>query len=86
MPVRFVDYEVLPNFDGRPDGIWVWFICAQKAETVPFREQCLDDATSEVRQRLLRQGFPKSAASSLGSSVTSLEDIEEGGGRFVYFR
>ena len=85
-PVRFVDFEVIPPFDGSADDISVWFICADSAETALFRKHCLEAATNELRQRLLRREFPKSAAASLGCDVTSLEEIEEGGGRFAYFR
>ncbi len=84
--VRFVDFEVIPHFDGSADDIYVWFICTRCAETLPFRERCLEKATNELRQRLLRREFPESAASSLGTDVTSLEEIEAGGGRFAYFR
>ncbi len=85
-PVRFVDFEVMPHFDGSADDMWVWFICARSTETSPFRERCLEEATNELRKRLLQREFPESAASSLGTDVTSSEEIEAGGGRFAYFR
>jgi hypothetical protein len=84
--VRFVDFEVIPPFDGNAYNIWVWFICAHSSETAVFRKHHLEEATSELRQRLILREFPKSAAVSLGTNVTSLEEIEERGGRFAYFR
>ena len=86
LPVRFVDFEVLPPFDGAPDNIFVWFICGQRTEAESFRCSCLDDATTLLRAALLREAFPEGAASSLRTGVTSLEEIEAGGGRFYYFR
>lgn len=86
LSIRFVDFEVMPHFDGSAEDMWVWFICARSAETSPFREDCLEQATDELRKRLLQREFPESAAPSLGTDVTSSEEIEAGGGRFAYFR
>lgn len=81
-----VDAEVIPPFDGSPDGIFVWFICTTRAEVAPFRANALTSSTSKLREALLSAGFPAAAVSSVRTDVTSLEDIEAGGGRFAYFR
>lgn len=86
LSVAFVDSEVIPPLDGSPEGIFVWFICAQRDEIDLFQERCLERATARLRSDLLDAGFPSSAAASLRTGVTSLEDIEAGGGRFYYFR
>jgi hypothetical protein len=86
LPVPFVDVEVIPPFDGSPDGISVWFICARRVQTPSFRTDSLAIATTELRKALLSAGLPATGAASLRTAVTSLEDIEAGGGRFAYFR
>jgi hypothetical protein len=86
MPVAFVDVEVIRPFNGSPEGIFVWFICAKRAEVSPFRTDSLSIGTANLREALLSAGFPALGAFSLRTDVTSLEDIEAGGGRFAYFR
>jgi hypothetical protein len=81
-----VDVEVIPPLDGSPHNILAWFICATRAEVAPFRAATLSAATSRLRGTLLAAGLPAAAASSLRTDITSLEDIEAGGGRFAYFR
>jgi hypothetical protein len=81
----FVDFEVLPHFDGRPDDMFVWFFCALRTEVAPFRAR-LVRVTQDLREVLLKRDFPAQAAATLKIDVTSMEDIEAGGGRFAYFR
>jgi hypothetical protein len=84
--VPFVDWEVMPPFDGRADGIFVWFICRTAALKDRFRQESLTDATLRLRLMAVASGFPSAAAETLQSAVTSAEDIESGGGRFNFFR
>lgn len=81
-----VDVEVIPPFDGSPDGIFVWFICARRADVPVHRAKSLPQATSRLRELLTAAGFPASGYSSLQSDFTSVEDIDAAGGRFNYFR
>lgn len=80
-----VDCEIIPNFDGRPAEMVIWFIC-QRAIEVPLAEGQKDQLQTEVQKRMIARGFPKRAVQTLLSAVTSLEDIEAGGGRFYFFR
>ncbi len=84
--VPFVDREVIPPFDGRPDGIFAWFICDTVATKERFRAEELPNAMRRLRAIAVENGFPKAAAESLRSDVTSKVDIEKGGGRFYFFR
>lgn len=84
--VPFVDCEVVPPFDGSPDGIFVWFICDSVATKNRFREHALSYATSRLRTVAVEAGFPTASAETLRTDVTSNEEIESGGGRFHFFR
>ncbi len=84
--VPFVDAEVMPPFDGRPNGIFVWFICETEALKRQFREETLSIATERLRYLASEAGFSRSSADSLQTDVTSSEEIEAGGGRFYFFR
>jgi hypothetical protein len=84
--VPFVDCEVVPPFDGSPDGIFIWFICETVALKERFRAEALLSATRRLRAIAIEGGFPAAAADTLLSDVTSKEDIEQGGGRFYFFR
>jgi hypothetical protein len=84
--VPFVDWEVMPPFDGSPDGIFVWFICQTIALKDRFRRESLRDATLRLRTMAVESGFPSAAAETLQSDVTSAEEIDTGGGRFYFFR
>jgi hypothetical protein len=84
--VPFNDYEVLPSFDGRPDDIFVWFICETKTDANRFRESSLPDATDALKTELSARGFPQAALASMKSDCVSAQEIEAGGGRFFYFR
>jgi hypothetical protein len=80
-----VDREVVPHFDGRPDDMFIWFICERAVDVAPAEAQRLE-LQAAVQERMTAGGFPKQAVDSLRSGVTSLEDINAGGGRFYYFR
>jgi hypothetical protein len=82
----FVDVEVIPPFDGRPDGIFVWFICETVTLKERFRSESLHDASLQLRALAAEAGFPLEAAVTLRTDVTSTEEIEAGGGRFYFFR
>jgi hypothetical protein len=82
----FVDEEVMPRFDGRPDDMFVWFICRTRTEKEAFRKAELRRITKALKESMSRAGFPDDAIASLSTDVTSLEDIEDGGGRFYFFR
>ena len=86
LPIHFVDYEVLPPFDGRAEDIFVWFICQNRIEKEQFRQRSLEAATVALTEMLKQKSFPESAISSLRTGVTSQQEIEEGGGRFYFFR
>lgn len=82
----FVDEEVMPHFDGRPDDIFVWLICRTRTEKEAFRKSELTRTTNALKESMGRAGFPDYAVASLSTDVTSTEDIEDGGGRFSFFR
>jgi hypothetical protein len=84
--VPFVDYEVIPPFDGSPDGIFVWFICEAAVTKDLFMATELLNATRRLQSIAVEDGFPKSAAQTLRTAVTSKTEIEQGGGRFNFFR
>ena len=84
--VPFVDQEVMPPLDGTPSGIFVWFICDTIARKDQFRADALSGATRALRAMALESGFSPGAADSLRTDVTSLQEIERGGGRFYFFR
>jgi hypothetical protein len=79
----FVDWEVLPHFDGRSEDIFVWFIRDTRAMRSRFAAEALASATEAFRALA---GLPEAAVRTLTCDVTSLEDIEAGGGRFLFFR
>jgi hypothetical protein len=80
-----VDREIMPHLDGRPDDIFIWFIC-ERAADVTLAEAHRRELQAAIQERMVAHGFPKHAVDTLQSGVTSLEDIEVGGGRFYYFR
>jgi len=84
--VPFVDFEVIPPFDGSADGIFVWFICETAAAKDIFNATELLNATRRLQGIAVEDGFPKSGAETLRSAVTSKPEIEQGGGRFNFFR
>jgi hypothetical protein len=84
--VPFVDWEVVPRLDERPDGAFVWFICKTSTLRDRFRLKGLPEATDRLRTIAVEKGFPADAAATIRTDATSLEDIEAGGGRFYFFR
>jgi hypothetical protein len=84
--VAFADYEVIPDFTGSPEGMFVWFICDTRALKLQFRDGALISCSDKLRSMAIAAGFPETAAASLMTDVTSKEDIEAGGGRFAFFR
>ena len=79
----FVDQEVIPNFDGSPEGIFAWFICEHFSAREKFDLQAATDA---LKHKLRDAQFPQSALETLRTGVTSQTEIEAGGGRFHFFR
>jgi hypothetical protein len=84
--VPFVDFEVIPPLDGSPDGIFVWFICEHAVSKDLFNATELLNVTRRLKVIAVGDGFPKAAAETLRSAVTSKPEIEQGGGRFNFFR
>jgi hypothetical protein len=44
------------------------------------------NATRRLQSIAVEDGFPKSAAQTIRTAVTSKTEIEQGGGRFNFFR
>lgn len=80
-----VDREVIPPFDGRPDDISVFLIVATRAEADVARAD-LPRLGERATAGLRDAGFPVAALDTLEVLATSHEEIEDGGGRFFYFR
>lgn len=81
--VPFVAQEVIPNFDGTPNGISAWFICEHYDARKRFDARAAAEA---LRKTLLSAGFPEDGVETLQIRVTSETEIQEGGGRFHFFR
>jgi hypothetical protein len=77
--------EIMPPCDGRPDDMFIWFLC-ERAADVPLAEVHRLKIHAAILARMTGRGFPKEAVDTLQSGVTSLEDIEVSGSRFYYFR
>jgi hypothetical protein len=80
-----IDNEIIPPFDGRSDDMFIWFICERAADVSLVEGQRLELQVA-IQDRMTAHGFPKLAVETLRSGVTSLEDVEAGGGRFYFFR
>ncbi|MGA8310190.1 MAG: hypothetical protein WB755_09190 [Terriglobales bacterium] len=78
----FVDEEVIPNFDGDPNGLAAWFICAQYSAKEQFD---LHASTEALKNKMRGAGFPQRSIETLRTRVTSQTDIQAGGGRFYFF-
>lgn len=82
----FVDREIIPPFTGHPDEISVWFICSTKKLKERFQVSVMQHQVEALKKKMIEAGFPESAVQSIVTRVTSLEEIEDGGGRFAFFR
>ncbi len=80
-----IDREDIPSFSGDPDGMVIWIIC-KHSDGVNQLETDKPALTTLLQERMGHRGFPPAAIESLFVSVTSLQDIESGGGRFYFFR
>jgi hypothetical protein len=80
-----VDREIIPDFGGSPDKLFLWLICAKKSD-VPALERQADNLRVLFTEAMARHGFPQSARDTLWIGFTSQEHIEQGGGRFAFFR
>jgi hypothetical protein len=80
-----VDREVIPDFGGSPDRLTLWLICAKKSD-VPALEREAANLRELLTEAMGHHGFPQSARDTLWLGFTSHEQIEQGGGRFAYFR
>ena len=80
-----VDREVIPSFTGTPDKLVLWLICAKKSQVPKLKRQAAD-LRALFTEAMARHEFPQSARDALWLGFTSLEHIEEGGGRFAFFR
>lgn len=82
-----VDAEVIPDFSGRPEQMSAWLIFATReraqAAKATARRAALE---ARARELLVAAGFPDDALASFRLDVTSEPEIEEGGGRFSFFR
>ena len=79
----FVDEEVIPNFDGDPNGLVAWFICEHCSAREKFD---LQTSTEVLKDKMRGAGFPQRAIETLRTRVTSQTEIQAGGGRFYFFR
>jgi hypothetical protein len=75
--------EVIPNFDGDPNGLVAWFICEHYRARNKFDVQASTDA---LKDKMRGAGFPQRAIETLRTGVTSQTEIQAGGGRFYFFR
>lgn len=79
----FLDQEVIPNFDGDPNGLFAWFICEDHDAKERFD---LRGASEALKNKMRDAGFPQSAVEAIRTGVTSQAEIQAGGGRFYFFR
>lgn len=81
------DVEVIPHFDGRPDDMVAWLIFRTRDEAqtakAPSATKLLDARAHDL---LAARGFPSDALASFRLGFTSQPEIDEGGGRFCFFR
>ena len=80
-----VDVEVIPNFDGRAERLQAWLIFASPEEALDANEKS-GAVLSRATDLLASAGFPPDALGSFVLRHTSTQEIEQGGGRFAYFR
>lgn len=79
------DVEVIPTFSGEPDRMEAWLIYADRARASQAHRVvgALRERAAEV---LAQAGFPGDALRSFRLNLTSIDDIEERGGRRAFFR
>jgi hypothetical protein len=80
-----VDVEVIPNFDGGAERLQAWLIFASPDEALDANEKS-GAVLSRATELLAGAGFPADELRSFVLRNTSTKEIEEGGGRFAYFR
>ncbi|HET9305928.1 MAG TPA: hypothetical protein VFO46_07885 [Candidatus Sulfotelmatobacter sp.] len=80
---HFLDQEVIPNFDGDPNGLVAWFICEDHDAKERFD---LRGASEALKKKMRDAGFPPGAVETIRTGVTSQAEIQAGGGRFYFFR
>ena len=82
-----VDVEVIPDFTGRPEGMFAWLIFQTREQAHAAKDAAAAAAyQAHARQLLAGAGFPPAALPSFALGFTSESEIEEGGGRFHFFR
>jgi hypothetical protein len=84
-PWNVTDVELLGSLSGDPRGLFVWLIFPRQAEAAAAIVAA--EKLTEVTRRLLNDGgYPADAVSTIRVGFTSEEEIERGGGRFLFFR
>ena len=84
-PWNVTDVELLGSLSGDPRGLFVWLIFPRQAEAAAAIVAA--EKLTEVTRRLLNDGgYPADAVSTIRVGFTSEEEIEHGGGRFLFFR
>jgi len=77
--------EIIPNFDGSPEGLFCWIILPGASEKSTARARSAEIEV-EARRLLAEAGFPETALPSLRFDYTSRPEIDAAGGRFAFFR
>ena len=80
-----VDHEVIASAGGDPDELVVWCICRTREERQAFVDSERARFVSALRKRMLAAGVPESIVDSLVIRITSREEVEANGGRFIFF-
>jgi hypothetical protein len=81
-----VDHEVVVAPAAGEDDLSVWLVCRSKAERRVFADTEQARFVSELKRRMLAQGFSESAVASLVVRTTSREELDASGGRFASLR
>lgn len=80
-----VDVYPIGNLDGDPFGMSTWLIFATNDEAERARSHEVE-LTARARQVLAAGAFPGDALPTVVVRFTSEVEIEDGGGRFGFFR
>jgi len=83
--VSIVDVELIPNFNGSPEGLFCWFILGTEREKLTAKSRA-SEIEAEARRLLAQVGFPAVAIPSFKFGYTCQPEIDAGGGRFAFFR